>query len=40
MVNLEQRISQWLEHWQIGTAPKEKIGQKTGIVVGLSGGAD
>ena len=40
MVNLEQRISQWLEHWQIGTAPKEKTGQKTGIVVGLSGGAD
>lgn len=40
MVNLEQRISQWLEHWQIGTAPKEKIEQKTGIVVGLSGGAD
>lgn len=40
MVNLEQRILQWLEHWQIGTAPKENIEQKTGIVVGLSGGAD
>lgn len=36
MANLEQRMLQWLERWHIG-ADGEK---KTGIVVGLSGGAD
>ena len=36
MANLEQRMLQWLERWHIGADGKKK----TGIVVGLSGGAD